>query len=177
MQFELVLPDRTRVPVTGSMTIGRAQGNAVQLENPTVSRHHARVWLNGHPDGAPFVEDTGSTYGTWVDDQPVGAPIALHDGARLRLGDQELVIERQRSEAEAGRTIVVPKDASLVLPSSGQQAQPTPMPTSFGARPRLRSGYALKRLEASEGPRRWVLKDLTSRSSYGCRTPTRSYST
>jgi hypothetical protein len=34
--------------------------------------------------------------------------------------------------------------------------------TQFGMRPRVRSGYALKRLEAGEGNRRWVLKDLES---------------
>jgi putative peptide zinc metalloprotease protein len=33
----------------------------------------------------------------------------------------------------------------------------------IGAQPRLRSGYALKRLEASEGTRRWVLKDLVGK--------------
>ena len=32
-------------------------------------------------------------------------------------------------------------------------------------RPRVRSGYALKRMDADEGPRRWVLRDL-SRDSY-----------
>ena len=31
---------------------------------------------------------------------------------------------------------------------------------SFDTHPSVRSGYALKRLEASEGPRRWVLRDL-----------------
>ena len=32
-------------------------------------------------------------------------------------------------------------------------------------RPRMRSGYALKRLDADEGARRWVLRDL-SRDGY-----------
>ena len=32
--------------------------------------------------------------------------------------------------------------------------------TQFGMKPRVRSGYALKRLDASEGSKRWVLKDL-----------------
>ncbi len=150
--FELVLPDRTRVPVAGSMTIGRAPGSTVRLTDPTVSRHHARVWLDGRSDGPPLVADDGSSHGTWVDDRPVRGDVALHDGARLRLGDQELVVERRRSAAEAGRTIVVPKDASLVLDPS----------IRFGRHPRLRSGYALKRLEASEGRRRWVLKSLAS---------------
>jgi putative peptide zinc metalloprotease protein len=34
--------------------------------------------------------------------------------------------------------------------------------TRVGLRPRLRSGYALKRLEAGEGDERWVLRDLRS---------------
>ncbi len=34
--------------------------------------------------------------------------------------------------------------------------------TAAGRHPRLRSGYALKRLAAAEGERRWVLKDLRS---------------
>ena len=165
--FELVLPDRTRVPVAGNMTIGRAPGNTVQLEHPTVSRHHARLWLNGArtgrrwwPTPAPATAP-GSTTGVST------AEVALHDGARLRLGDQELVVERRRSEDEAGRTIVVPQGASLVLDPS----------IRFGKFPRLRSGYALKRLEAAEGARRWVLKRPRATSgSCGCRTPTRSCS-
>jgi Zn-dependent protease len=38
----------------------------------------------------------------------------------------------------------------------------TSQATQFGMRPRIRSGYALKRLEADEGRKRWVLKDLNT---------------
>ena len=41
--LELVLGDRTRVPVIEEMTIGRAPGSTVVLEDPTVSRLHARI--------------------------------------------------------------------------------------------------------------------------------------
>ena len=34
--------------------------------------------------------------------------------------------------------------------------------TQFGMRPRVRSGYALKRLEESEGSKRFVLRDLNT---------------
>ena len=40
---------------------------------------------------------------------------ALRDGARIRVGDQELRVERRRERAEAGRTIVVRPGASLVV--------------------------------------------------------------
>jgi len=50
--------------------------------------------------------------------------------------------------------------ASLVVPAAGGAAAVTPSATQYGMRPRVRSGYALKRLDAAEGARRWVLKDL-----------------
>ena len=61
--------------------------------------------------------------------------------------------------SEAGRTIVVKPGASLVVPSIGPPGVPA-QATRFGMKPRVRSGYALKRLDASEGNKRWVLKDL-----------------
>jgi putative peptide zinc metalloprotease protein len=161
--FELVLPDRTRVPVVADMTIGRAPENTLQLEDATVSRHHARISLNGS-DSEPVVADAGSSHGTWVDDRRVDDPVPLRDGARLRLGDEELVVERRRSEAEAGRTILIPEEASVALEDSSGTAQLGSATTSYGLHPRLRQGYALKRLEAAEGPRRWVLKNLTSQT-------------
>jgi len=146
--LELVLPDGGRLPVVGELTIGRAPGNTLELEDPAVSRRHARIRPPAEPGGAPVVEDLGSTYGTWVDDRRIGGPQALVFGSRLRLGDQELVVDRRRTESEAGRTVVVPVRQSPATT------------TSFAERPRLRSGYALKRLDESEGPRRWVLRDL-----------------
>ncbi|MGH2968562.1 MAG: FHA domain-containing protein [Solirubrobacteraceae bacterium] len=156
--LELVLGDRTRVPVVSEMTIGRAPGSTVVLDDPTVSRVHARICGNG---GAATIEDAGSSSGTWVDGARISEPIELRDGIRLRLGDQEVLVERRRESAEAGRTIVVQPGASLVVPATGAPGV-TSRATQFGVRPRVRSGYALKRLEAGEGSRRWVLKDLHS---------------
>jgi putative peptide zinc metalloprotease protein len=162
--LELVLGDATRVPVVSEMTIGRSPGSTVQLEDPTVSRLHARIsGAAANGGGAPVIEDAGSSHGTWIDGQRLSAPAALRDGARIRLGDQELRVERRRDSAEAGRTIVVRAGASLVVPAMGA-AGVSSSATQFGMRPRVRSGYALKRLEATEGSKRWVLKDLNSGS-------------
>jgi putative peptide zinc metalloprotease protein len=153
--YELVLADGSRVPLSQLVTIGRASATDVRLDDPSVSRLHARLRMDG---AAPAIEDAGSRYGTWVDGHRVTGRQGLADGSRIRVGDQELVVERRRSPTEAGRTVVVPLGASAVMPAP---ASP-PASTRFGARPRLRSGYALKRLEAQEAPRRWVLKDLAS---------------
>src|SRR4051812_41389485 len=139
--FELVLRHGTRVPVLDGMTIGRAPGNTLQLDDPSVSRHHARITL-GDPSGAPLLEDAGSSYGTRLDGSRVDGVRSLSDGSHITLGDEELLVERRRSAAEAGRTIVVPPGDSLILPASGAAAALAPTATDFGEHPRLRSGYA-----------------------------------
>jgi putative peptide zinc metalloprotease protein len=144
--FELVMADRTRVPVVGEMTIGRAPESTLRLDDPAVSRRHARISIDGNGDGQAILEDAGSSYGTWLDGDRVEGRRSLRDGSRIRVGNQELVVERHRDEAEAGRTIVVDR-----ANGDGQD---------IGTHPRLKQGYALKRLEAAEGPRRWVLRDL-----------------
>jgi putative peptide zinc metalloprotease protein len=152
--FDLILADRTRVRLTASVTIGRASDNTVRLDDPSVSRHHAQVMPGPHPGDPPRVVDVGSRFGTWVDGRRLNGPEALHDGARLRVGDQRLLVERRRRDHEAGLTFVVPAGASLI-----QHSLDSPS-ASVSERPRLRSGYALKRLPASEGSRRWILRDL-----------------
>jgi FHA domain len=158
--LELVLADHTRVPLIGDITIGRAPGSTVVLADPSVSRVHARISPGGNGGGAR-IEDAGSSAGTLVDGVAISSSTALHDGAKLQLGSLEMRVERQRDQAEAGRTIVVRPGASLVVPALGPPAVGAAA-TSFGMKPRVRSGYALKRLDASEGSKRWVLKDLNS---------------
>jgi putative peptide zinc metalloprotease protein len=142
--LEIVLPDHSRRALAGDMTIGRAPESTVRLADPSVSRVHARITVA--PDGA-VLEDAGSSYGTWLDGQRIQAPVPVREGSRIRLGNQELVVDRVRGDDEAASTIVVSEATAA---------------TRFGDRPQLRGGYALKRLEAKEGAKRWVLKDLRS---------------
>ena len=62
---------------------------------------HARITADA------VLEDAGSSHGTWLDGVRVTGPSPLRDGAKIRLGDAELRVERRRDVAEAGRTIVV----------------------------------------------------------------------
>ena len=150
-------PSGERVPLIGDVVIGRAPASTLRLDDPSVSRTHARISAG---NGTARIEDAGSSHGTFVDDARIERPVALRDGARIRVGDQELGVERRRELAEAGRTLVV-------RPGSTRGRRPPPasraQATQFGMRPRVRSGYALKRMDADEGPRRWVLRDLSPR--------------
>jgi putative peptide zinc metalloprotease protein len=155
--LELVLADGTRVRLVGELTIGRSRGSALQLDDPSVSRNHARIRAGEH--GSALLEDAMSSHGTFLDEARVTAPVALRDGALIRVGNQRIEVQAHRADDAAGRTIVVPVGASLLLPAAGT-ASLQPAQTAEGQRPRLRSGYALKRLDASEGDRRWVVRDL-----------------
>jgi putative peptide zinc metalloprotease protein len=159
--YELVLRDTTRVPVLDGITIGRGPANTVRLDGESVSRHHARITPDAN-GGPPSLEDAGSSYGTWVDGQRIDGPLRLRDGSHIRLGDEEMVVERRRGPAEAGRTIVVPAGEEVVMPAVDTSPGLEPALDPRHDHPRLRSGYALKRLAATEGPRRWVLNDLNN---------------
>ena len=156
--LELVLASGERVPLVGDVVIGRAPASTLRLDDPSVSRTHARISAG---NGTVRIEDAGSSHGTFVDGAKVERAMALRDGAQIRVGDQELGVERRREQAEAGRTLVVRPGSTLVVSAAGV----APQSTQYGMRPRVRSGYALKRMDADEGPRRWVLRDL-SREGY-----------
>jgi Zn-dependent protease len=160
--LELVLADRTRVPLVHDMTIGRAPDSTLQLDDPAVSRRQASISVGRDGDGGVSLEDAGSSYGTFLDGRRMEGRAQLRDGSMIRMGNQELIVERHRDEAEAGRTVVVLPGESLVVPATGAGASVAPASGRFGSHPKVRSGYALKRLEASEGDRRWVLRDLES---------------
>jgi pSer/pThr/pTyr-binding forkhead associated (FHA) protein len=74
------------------LTVGRAIGCSVALPDDTfVSTLHARVFRR---DGSLFVEDLGSTNGTFVNDRPVTGTVAFHKGDRLQVGKTVLELAR-----------------------------------------------------------------------------------
>jgi putative peptide zinc metalloprotease protein len=149
LPLDLILPDQSRVLLTGHLDAGRAAPCAILLDDPSVSRRHAMFVVDGP---TATIEDLGSSHGTWVHGHRIEGPVPLVDGMRIRLGDSELRVERRRAASEAGRTQVVPIGATALVPAVAA--------TSHGLRPRLRSGYALKRLEEGEGAERYVLEDM-----------------
>ncbi len=66
------------------LTVGRAVGCQVTLDDDTfVSQLHARVFRR---DGQLFVEDLGSTNGTFLNRRKVSSPAPLKRGDRLQMG-------------------------------------------------------------------------------------------
>jgi pSer/pThr/pTyr-binding forkhead associated (FHA) protein len=71
------------------LTIGRSPDNAVIIDNPAVSGHHARVFSES---GAVILEDLNSTNGTFVNGQHTMRRV-LRSGDVLLVGKHQLVFE------------------------------------------------------------------------------------
>ncbi len=67
-----------------SLTIGREEGDIVLGGDTAASRLHAQVSLE---DGRVYIEDLGSTNGTWVNQHRVGRRVELHRGDWLQVGE------------------------------------------------------------------------------------------
>jgi ABC-type multidrug transport system ATPase subunit len=74
------------------LTIGRSPENDLQLDYPTISRHHARIRRVASGDEY-VIEDLDSSNGTVVNDEFVapGELTPLHPGSTLRIGPIKLI--------------------------------------------------------------------------------------
>lgn len=79
------------VRLSGQVDIGRADGCAIRLQDTYVSQVHARL---AGKDGAWYVEDLGSTNGTYLNDRKVVAPVEVHAGDVVRIGKTVLELRR-----------------------------------------------------------------------------------
>ena len=82
----------TIVPLgTSSVLIGRAPGCTLVLDDDYSSSRHARIFPQG---GQWFVEDLGSTNGTYLDGQRVTRPVPAEIGGSIRIGRTTLNISK-----------------------------------------------------------------------------------
>lgn len=78
-------------PLAEEMTIGRAAGCQVTIDDTYASQLHARVFQR---DGQVFVEDIGSTNGTYLNRKKVTGPMVLQRGDQLQIGNTILELSR-----------------------------------------------------------------------------------
>ncbi|MEX2373349.1 MAG: FHA domain-containing protein [Dehalococcoidia bacterium] len=79
----------------GVAEVGRSASNAVVLADRRVSARHARIVRR---DGGWWVEDLGSTNGTFVDERPVQGAARIRRDTRLRFGPVVARLERAAAE-------------------------------------------------------------------------------
>ncbi|HEY4409163.1 MAG TPA: FHA domain-containing protein [Acidimicrobiia bacterium] len=90
-KLKMIDPATAQVfPLGEEVTIGRAPGCSVPLADDTyVSQLHARIYVR---DGRPFVEDLGSTNGTFLNRDRLSKTMPLRRGDKLQIGQTVLEI-------------------------------------------------------------------------------------
>lgn len=65
-----------------ALVIGRSDAAAIQIDQDSVSRDHAQIFISG---AVSHITDLGSTNGTWVNDERIQS-VQLRDGDLVRIG-------------------------------------------------------------------------------------------
>jgi len=77
--------------ISDEVTLGRAAGCGVRVEDAFTSGIHARLFRR---NGTLWVEDLGSTNGTWVNAERIGAAVKLGKGDLLQVGGTVFEVSR-----------------------------------------------------------------------------------
>jgi S-DNA-T family DNA segregation ATPase FtsK/SpoIIIE len=112
----------------GRHVVGRGTDATIRLDDPDVSRRHVEIDVR---TGAVTVADLGSTNGTWIDEDRVGAqPQTWAPGAALRLGASTLRIAGPSgcpiptTAAPGGRLTLRPPERFAMVSGAGEVALP-----------------------------------------------------
>jgi predicted component of type VI protein secretion system len=148
-----------QIELVDSVELGRDPSLAVALDDDQVSRHHARISVQG---GQPVAEDLGSTNGTYVNDQPISGTRPLSADDRIRVGGTVFQL-RTTQQVSIQATAVRPvPDVTKVGQGVLQPAAPEEL-----AAPRPGSSDAPRVVESEPGfvPEE-VVEDADARSDY-----------
>jgi uncharacterized protein (TIGR02996 family) len=182
--FAVVVEGMRRACFDDSVEIGRSTRNDLVLPHPDVSRHHAKIIVEG-PDRF-VLTDHKSSHGTWIDGvRIVEHPLRAND--RIQIGPFVLVIERGAApdfvEQRLLAAITESQDATsrLVyadwLEEQGQQARAeflrlqehlVTSPRDMGAAVRLRQLAASIELGWRHAVARPVIEGCDRRMSFRC---------
>lgn len=83
----------TSLPLDAVNSIGRDVNNSIVVDDSFVSTDHAVLSYRGR---AWYVEDRGSTNGTWLNGQRVEGLLPLGYGDEIQIGQVRLRLERTR---------------------------------------------------------------------------------
>ncbi len=108
--------------------LGRDITNDIVINDPEISRKHARLTLQS---GGYLLEDLGSTNGTFVDGKRITGPHMMGAGEVIMLGDNVSLVYEAISDYDPEATVAVaPDEVPMTVPQAPVTAEPLP---DFGA--------------------------------------------
>ena len=113
------------------MTLGRHSESNIVLSGAGISRHHARLV---QANGMLFIEDVGSSGGTYVNGERIEAMTPLEESDIVAIGDNTLRIQDAASEGDAAAEIPA-EPASPEPVAEAPAPQPPPPPPAPVAPP------------------------------------------
>jgi len=159
-------PDQVMPVEALPVLLGRGGRATVRIEDPSVSREHARLFTSG---GKLFIADLNSSNGTYLNGTKVTRAEVV-DGDTIRLGGVELILAGSvtvapaQQKPSAAAAALSPENATAPLrpkpeqhdvqiPSPTPSSAPTPAPRPAAAeRPAKRSSRAPGRPSAATQP-------------------------
>ena len=133
-RFRLLYRGEELVLEPGQYVIGRSSTSEIVIDDPLVSRRHARLLAN---DGTVLIEDLRSDNGVFVNEQRIRRSVRLEDGDRILVGHQELVFS------------VLPPNATQKLWSGTLPMSSHTPPPLVALDPTTKDGVATLELTAS----------------------------
>ena len=115
--------------VASETMVGRALDCNVVLNDPTVSKHHCKVYREGD---RYFIEDQGSGNGTKLNGSKIKIKTRLKEGVRIELGRTVLTFSTKASGLPQG----MPEDR-IALPDPEAHTLATEIPQDIQAQPKL----------------------------------------
>ncbi len=140
--FQIVLrsgptPGKTYPLVKSELFIGRDLSNDIVINDPEISRRHARLYIQ---NGAFVLEDLGSTNGSSVNGQRLVSPYTLHPGEVITLGERiTLVFESVELEESTTLSTSSLKQSAAAQPQVIQTPPPIRLPHITRRQPRTNS--------------------------------------
>jgi len=112
--IKLILKDsdggEAQFPLTGELIIGRGEDSDIVLNDSKVSRAHTRVYIDVQ---VAFIEDLGSTNGTFVNGKQISTKTPLKAGDLVSIGVNRLRIVETSPLMDYAATTSVSKTDDL----------------------------------------------------------------
>jgi pSer/pThr/pTyr-binding forkhead associated (FHA) protein len=119
--LQITLPDGSHVSyelADETITIGRLDDNSIQIDDTSVSSHHAQLTLSG---GDYHLNDLNSTNGTRVNGQSISEK-QLHDGYKIRFGQVEVLYNSEIKHSD--EKLDLPEAAPVALAPAASSHKP-----------------------------------------------------